>query len=151
MLISTKGQYGVMALIDLAMHEKQSGGPVDLAIIAGSLGLSRRYLDRIFGKLRRAGIVKGIRGQGGGYVLAMPPEDIRLSHVLKVLEGKLVSVSCMDGNHHCNRSESCVPRELWSELDTAIENALDRHNLAELLDRHISKMNRQEKHDTVSA
>ncbi|MDP8257682.1 MAG: Rrf2 family transcriptional regulator [Candidatus Alcyoniella australis] len=140
MLITTRGQYGVMALIDLAMRERLEGGPVDLAVIANHLGLSRRYLDRIFGQLRRAGIVRGIRGTGGGYTLAMPADRIRLSNVLKVLEGPMVSVGCLGDGEHCPRSEVCVSRELWRELDSAIQKELDRHNLSELLQRHMDKV-----------
>lgn len=116
MKISTKGQYGLEALVDLALHVSE--GPVSLKKIAERCGLSEAYILQIFLVLRRAGVVSSVRGVQGGYVLAKSPSDISVKEVLEALEGPLVPVSCIikDCKNPCSRFEMCVTRTLWEKI-----------------------------------
>lgn len=116
MKISTKGRYGLEALVDLAMHASE--GPVSINRIAARLSLSETYILQIFLKLRRAGIIDSTRGVNGGYALALPPESINVLMVLKALEGPLTPVDCIlpESKLPCDRIENCTTRPLWEEM-----------------------------------
>lgn len=116
MKISTKGRYGLEALVDLAMHASE--GPVSISRIAARLSLSETYILQIFLKLRRAGIINSTRGVNGGYTMALPPESINVLMVLNALEGPLTPVDCIlpEAKLPCDRIENCTTRPLWEEM-----------------------------------
>jgi Rrf2 family protein len=135
--VSTKGRYGLRALIDLAMNS--TGKPVLLADIARRQGLSKRYLERLFTQMRSAGIIRSVRGAAGGYVLNRPAEDIMISEVVESLEGPIRAVDCVSDPARCARSGQCVTFELWQRLGECIKEKLSGITLADLRKRQIEK------------
>ncbi len=133
MKISTRTRYGLRALIDLA--SRQSDGPVMLRAIAESEGLSKKYLDNIFTSLRLAGLLRTIRGAHGGYLLNKPASEITVLDVVTALEGDISPVDCVDHPELCDRSDTCVTRELWKDLRTSMEQTLASRTVQQLVDR----------------
>ena len=133
MRLSTKGQYGVRAMFDLASHFKNS--PVPLRQISEREGISLNYLEQLFLKLRRAGLVESVRGPGGGYLLKKEPKEIRISDIARAVEESLAPISCIEShkNPKCHRISTCIPRLLWKELGEKILGFLDSMTLADLL------------------
>jgi len=131
--ISTKGRYGLRAMIELA--QAPAGMPVLMADIAHAQGLSRKYLHALLVSLRNAGLVHSVRGAGGGYVLAREPETIRALEVLEALEGELAVNPCLERGSPCSRSRRCAARRLWVEVNRAVVETLDRFTLADLAGR----------------
>ena len=134
MRISTKGDYGVRALIELALHEGE--GPVQRADIARRRQVPESYLDHLLAQLRRDGFVRSTRGPGGGHELAMPAEDICLLHVLESLEGSLAPLGCV----HEDASEDehdplCGQQWVWREIYDGMRSRLAAISLAELTQR----------------
>src|SRR5512136_1641075 len=123
MRLSTKGRYGVRALVDIAINGDD--GPVLLKDIAKRQGISAQYLEHLVAPLIRAGILRSIRGAKGGIALARAPEEIRLSHVIEVLEGSVAPVECVDNPALCARSDECATRDVWSDIKAAILGVLD--------------------------
>lgn len=141
MLISTRSRYGLRALVHLARTDRKS--PVSLGGIADIEEIPIRYLEQIFGRLRSAGIVKGRRGPGGGYVLCKKPSDISLLDVIRVLETEFFHTNCMllcpDSNvkneektKGCAREEICPTRRLWSDIKGICESYLVNNTLSDL-------------------
>jgi len=133
MQISTKGRYGLLALVDMALH--YSGQPESIKNIAERCRLSEEYILQIFVILRRAGIVKSIRGSRGGYVLAGDPSDITVGDVLTALEGPLSPTACILGKkeHSCSRYEKCVTRILWEKIKTGIYEVINSITIGDLV------------------
>lgn len=129
MKVSTKGRYGVRALIDLAMQEDGAS----IKEIAGRQNLSHRYLERLFASLRQAGIVESVRGSQGGYQLARPADQIRMSEVVGTLEGSIMSVDCVGNPDICPITCDCVPHGLWARVDGAVNEVLSSTLLADLV------------------
>ena len=136
MKISTKGRYGLRTLMDIAIH--QADGPVNLRDIAERQGISSKYLWQIVNLLKTAGLVRGLRGPKGGYVLLRPPAAITLLDVIQILEGPISLVECVDDSSYCDRMRNCVTQSIWSEVSQAVRDALARVTLAEILRRHVS-------------
>ena len=132
---STKGEYGVRLMVQLGRHFGQ--GPASLAEIAAEEELPRAYLEQLVMSLRDAGLVTSTRGAHGGYELARPPEDIRMSEVLRALEGPLAPMICAsDDPEHaivCDRSSRCTVNVLWVRVRDAITSTLDSMTLADLV------------------
>jgi len=129
--LSTKGQYGVRAMYEIA---KGSGlGPVTIKRISEEQHVSAAYLEQILNKLRRAGIIKSVKGPGGGYVLAKDPKLISIGEILKELEGPVAITSCLDPKEGCVRVDSCVTHLLWKSLGDNIKRFLDGMKLQDLL------------------
>ena len=137
MKISTKGRYGMRAMIDLAAHE--GNGPILLRDIAGRQQISERYLEQLILMLKSAGLVKSTRGARGGFALARAANEIRLSEVLRALEGSLVLVECVDDPNTCSRVDSCVTRDVWQEITDAILSILDSKSLKDMVDLQCNK------------
>jgi len=133
MRLSTKGQYGVRAMFDLASHFKDN--PVPLRQISEREGISINYLEQLFLKLKKAGLVDSVRGPGGGYLLKKRPKEIRISDIARAVEESLVPISCIESqkNPKCHRINTCIPRLLWKELGEKILGFLDSMTLADLL------------------
>lgn len=131
MLVSTKGRYALRVLIDMAEHHSENYLP--LREIAQRQDISEKYLESIVKSMVKGGILSGLRGKGGGYRLGRPPEEITVREVLRVTEGSLAPVSCLDeGAPFCNRAAECPTLAMWQGLDETIHEYLDSFTIADL-------------------
>jgi Rrf2 family cysteine metabolism transcriptional repressor len=137
MKLSTRGRYGLRALLDLALHRGE--GSVPLKDIARRQEISLPYLEHLITPLVAAGLVKSTRGARGGVLLLKPPADIRLSEVVQVLEGPIAPVDCVNNPALCHRSAFCVTRDIWVELKEAMSQVLDSTTLQDLVERQRQK------------
>lgn len=137
MKLSTRGRYGTRALLDLALHQEEE--PVLLKDIAQREQISPRYLEHLIAPLIAGGIVRTARGAGGGVSLAKPPEEIRLSEVIQLLEGSIAPAECVDSPGVCSRSKLCVTRDIWGELKQAMDGVLSSTTLQDLVERQKRK------------
>jgi len=137
MRLSTKGRYGSRAMLDLAARHGQ--GPVMVKEIAARQDLSEKYLEQILSDLRKAGLVISIQGKNGGFQLAKSPEKVTLLDIVKVLEGGLAPVSCVEDESLCDRSHMCIMRDIWESLRKTDANLLRKWTLRGLLDKEIEK------------
>lgn len=143
MQISTRGRYAVMALVELAARERGGcGRPVTLAEIAGSQQLSLCYLEQLFGKLRRAGLVASARGPGGGYRLGRPAGRIPVADILEAVEEELRATRCAPGSGGCLHDAAggglpCRTHDLWDELGRQIQLFLAGVSLADVLEGRV--------------
>jgi len=137
MKLSTRGRYGVRALLELALHYGE--GPVLIKDIAASQEISQHYLEQIVIALKASGLVKSIRGAKGGIALAKLPSQIRLDEALQVLEGSTAPVECVDNARACSRSSFCVTRDVWNELKKAMNGVLESMTLQDLVERQRRK------------
>jgi Rrf2 family protein len=128
--ISTRVQYGFLALLALAEHP--AGGPVPLSEIARDLHLSFKYLENIFKPLSKGGIVRGTRGPEGGYVLKKDPRELSLHDVFCALEGPVFTVECFDETQACGHGGLCPVRDLWGDLRSTLEVFLRKRTLADI-------------------
>lgn len=132
MRLSTKGRYAVTAMLDLAIHHAE--GPVTLADISETQGISLSYLEQLFAKLRKHNLVKGMRGPGGGYRLARLPEEISVAQVIDAI-GEGIDVTMCGGSEDCQDGERCLTHELWKKLGKEIFDFLNGITLASFLQR----------------
>ena len=130
MWVSTKAQYGMRALVEVALGEDE---PTSLKTIAERQDLSQQYLEQIFAQLRRAGIVESIRGAYGGYRVARDPGQIDALEVVELLEGSVAPVVCIDDSDNCIRSGYCSTEGLWRQVDYAVRQVLSSITLADLV------------------
>ncbi len=133
MRISTKGRYGLRAVLDLAMNSATEA--VSLSSIAERQHISVSYLEQLVSKLRKAGIVNSIRGAQGGYVLAKPANEISVGDILRALEGDLHPVDCAEvsgGENVCEGAELCVSKFVWKRISDSISQAVDTLMLSDL-------------------
>lgn len=137
MKLSTRGQYGTRALLDLALHRGE--GPVLLKDIAQRQQISLAYLEHLVAPLIAGGVLRSTRGARGGVSLARPPAEIRLSEVVQLLEGSITPVECIDNPGVCDRSGSCATRDIWGEMKKAINGVLDATTLQDLAERQKRK------------
>ena len=132
MLISTKGRYALRVMLELAGHEINEVVP--LIAIAEKQQISEKYLESILVVLSKAGVIDGLRGKGGGYRLNREPKDYSVGEILRLTEGSLAPVSCLEGDfNHCDRAAECKTLPLWKKLDTLICDYLDSVSLEDLL------------------
>ena len=137
MKLSTRGRYATRALLDLALHRDEE--PVLLKDIARRQQISLSYLEHLVAPLIAGGIVRSTRGAKGGVSLARSPEEIRLDEIIQLLEGSIAPVECVINPEVCSRSESCVTRDVWSELKRAINGVLQSVTLQDLVERQKKK------------
>lgn len=139
MKLSTKGRYAVMAMVDLANYGAEPGKPISLADIADRQEISLSYLEQLFGKLRRKGLVKSVRGPGGGYLLARNSEDLRISDIIMAVDEQLTATRCPPGEAEgCHHDKSrCVTHDLWTELTNQIYLYLSSVSLADVCERKV--------------
>ncbi|MBM4445666.1 MAG: Rrf2 family transcriptional regulator [Chloroflexi bacterium] len=137
MRLSTKGRYGVRALLDVALNNE--AGPVLLKDIAKRQDVSAQYLEHLISPLIRAGILRSQRGSRGGISLGRTPEEISLSQVVEILEGSVAPVECVDNPEVCSRSSTCVTRDIWVEMKAATLGVLGATTLKDLMIRHKRK------------
>lgn len=137
MRLSTKGRYGLRAVLDLALH--QGEGLVLLKDIARRQEVSLPYLEHLIAPLIAAGLVKSTRGSRGGLLLLRSPSEIRLSEIIQVLEGSIAPVECVNDPKVCHRSGLCVTRDIWIEMKMAMSQILDSTTLQDLVERQRQK------------
>lgn len=132
MLVSTKGRYALRVMVDLAEH--QATGRIPLKEIAARQGISEKYLENILATLVRANMLSGMRGKGGGYVLTRSPEQYTVGEILRLTEGSLAPVACLDGDcKGCSRADECPTLDVWKNLDKLINDYLDGVTLDQLV------------------
>lgn len=137
MKLSTKGRYAVMAMVDLARHS--GGKPVALGEIAARQEISLSYLEQLFGRLRRGGLVKSVRGPGGGYLLARGMDDTRISDIILAVDEPIKATRCKSESPlgcHSNRSR-CLTHDLWAELGNQIHLFLSAVTLADVCEKRV--------------
>lgn len=132
MRLSTKGRYAVTAMLDLAIHYDE--GPVALAEVSEAQGISLSYLEQLFVRLKKGGLVIGLRGPGGGYRLAHSPDSISVAQVIDAI-GEGIDVMQCGGNENCQDGEQCLTHALWYKLGNEIHNFLNDITLAGFLSR----------------
>ena len=131
MKISTKGRYGLKAVLDIAMHDETSS----VSSIAARQCISENYLERLIAMLKKAGIVNSLRGAQGGYVLARPADEISVGEVLRALEGDLNPVDCaeIDGSgDFCEGADTCITKFVWKRIADSINQAVNNLMISEL-------------------
>ena len=133
MKVSTRGDYGVRALVELAHHYGE--GPLQSSEIAARQGIPEAYLDQLLMMLRRAELVRSIRGPQGGHMLAREPRELRLSEVLLALEGNLSPIDCLGEDSPCTRSGGCPQRYVWEEVREATVQVLERTTIGDIAAR----------------
>ncbi len=132
MLVSTKGRYALRVMLELAQSEPCVYMP--LPVIAEKQGISEKYSESIIAVLSRAGLVDGLRGKGGGYRLNRPTADYSVGQILRLTEGSLAPVTCLEGDENtCPRAGHCTTLPMWEKLDSLINDYLDSVSLADLL------------------
>lgn len=146
MRLSSKGRYGVRAMLDVAIHE--GIGPVSIKSISQREGISFNYLEQIFNQLRKAELVKSVRGPGGGFLLSLRAREIKIMDIMKALKESITPVYCLDNKEkaHCKYITDCSPRLLWRELGDKIKEVLEKTSLEDLLEksRKISSLSQPE-------
>jgi len=130
--LTTKGRYAVTAVLDLAFHSQKK--PVTLTDIATRQTISLSYLEQLFARLRRAGIVTGVRGPGGGYKLSRAANDINIAEIIVAVDEQLDSTKC-GGEANCQNNRACLTHDLWMGLSAQIRDYLSSISLGELLER----------------
>jgi len=130
MRLTTKGRFAVTAMIDIAMHS--TNGPATLAGVSDRQKISLSYLEQLFGKLRRHGLVESVRGPGGGYHLARPAEAISVADIITAVDEPIDATQC-GGRENCHDDRRCMTHELWAGLNAHIFSFLQSVTLAELV------------------
>lgn len=136
MRLTTKGRFAVTAMIDLGMRHQR--GPVTLAGISERQRISLSYLEQLFGRLRRKGIVDSVRGPGGGYTLAQAMIDISVADIIRAVDEPLDATKC-GGLGNCDDDRECMTHDLWMSLNARIYDYLDSVNLDELVQQQLLK------------
>lgn len=134
MMISTKGRYALRIMIDLAQNEQN--GYVSLSDVSDRQGISVKYLEMIVSILNRAGFVESMRGKNGGYKLTKKVSEYTVGSVLKLTEGSLAPVSCLQqGSNKCEKAKGCLTLPVWSNLDKMVDEYLESVTLYDLLNQ----------------
>lgn len=132
MKISTRGRYGTRMMLDLAAHHDQ--GPTPLREIAKRQDLSVKYLEQLIIPLKAAGYIRSVRGARGGYTLARKPDKISVGQIIKVLEGGLSLVDCVEDPKICERERNCPTRDIWLRMSERLMEELSSLTLSDVLD-----------------
>jgi len=132
MKLTTKGRYAVTAMLDLALHSVT--GPITLSDISGRQGLSLSYLEQLFSRLRRNGLVSSTRGPGGGYQLGRNPADIQVAEVILAVDEPIDATGC-EGTRSCQQGAVCLAHDLWLDLSDSIYKYLNNISLGEVISR----------------
>jgi len=134
MRLTTKGEYAVRATIYVLHHSDK--GPVQISEIAKNEGISKTYIEQLFNKLKKGGILKSTRGPAGGYVLNKKPEKITIGDIVRCVEGPVSLTICEENpgkKHNCKRASSCKSYPVWKKINGMIESALDSVKLGDLI------------------
>lgn len=139
MKVSTKGRYALRLMIDLALND--SGSPICIKDVAERQGISDKYLEQIIAILNKAGYVKSVRGPQGGYILKKKPEEYTVGMILRLTEGSLAPVACVEEDEtDCERQSGCVTYLLWKKISNAVNDVVDTVTLKDLLDWQTQKL-----------
>ena len=136
MIVSTRGRYALRVMIDIAEHPNETYIP--LKSIAARQGISEKYLEQIINPLTKSGLVKSFRGAQGGYTLTNPPEATTVGEILRVLEGSLSPVDCVD-HPNCANSDHCVSLSIWKKMKVALDEVVDNITLADMAAEYAEK------------
>ena len=139
MRVSTRGRYALRLMLDLAMNN--TGEPVRLTDVAKRQEISEKYLEQIISILNKAGFVKSVRGPAGGYSLKRKPEEYTVGMILRLTEGSLAPVDCVEDGTDCGRADQCVTFMLWQKLNDSINGVEDNITLADLVEWQMQKAN----------
>lgn len=131
MMISTKGRYALRVMLDLA--QQPAGEYISLKSISQRQAVSMKYMEAIVATLNKAGMVESLRGKKGGYRLTRSADKYTIGEILKLTEGSLAPVTCLECENPCQRAESCITRPMWLELNKLIDDYLESKTLADLL------------------
>jgi Rrf2 family protein len=134
MKLSTRGRYSTRLMLELGLSFGQ--GPMLLKDISSRQEISLKYLGQLIIPLKIAGLIKSTRGSHGGYYLARPPEDIKLSQILKAVEGNLAFTECVESPDICYRSGTCVAHDIWEQASRQFDDTLSSITLADMLKKH---------------
>ena len=136
MKLTTKGRYAVMAMADIALFRDK--GPISLTDVSLRQNISLAYLEQIFIKLKNKNLVKSIRGAKGGYVLDIPPEDIKISSIISAVDEEVKMLNCKkESKRGCNnKSSKCITHNLWDQLDQHINNFFEKVKLQDLVKKN---------------
>jgi len=137
MKISTKGRYALRLMLDLAIN--YTGEYISIKSIAARQDISEKYLEQIITQLNKAGYVRSVRGAQGGYMLSKAPSEYTVGMILRLMEGSLAPVSCIEEEENCNRASRCVTQEIWHKIQEAVEDVVDNITLADLVTRYQEK------------
>lgn len=143
MKLTSKGRYAVTAVLDIALFGKDR--PVTLSDISERQHISLSYLEQLFAKLRRHGLVKSVRGPGGGYQLGHSMDEISIGMIIAAVNENITVTKCL-GKGNCQNGTECLTHSLWAELSHRIEDFLDKITLAELVKKHHGKQKNRESH-----
>ena len=133
MKISMKSDYSLRAVLDLARF--YGNGPIQSSDIASRQGIPEAYLEQLLTTLRKAGLIRSVRGPQGGHHLARAPESITVGDVITALEGSVAPIECVHEKGSCSRSGNCAQRDIWMEINAATRKILDSTTIAALLER----------------
>ncbi|MCX7695037.1 MAG: Rrf2 family transcriptional regulator [Caloramator sp.] len=136
MKLSTRGRYGVKAMFELALN--YGNEPLSIKTISEKQNISEYYLEQLFGSLRKAGLVKSIRGAQGGYVLSRPPSEVTVGDILDVLEGPIEISECIDDEDNCSRIEYCATRLLWIKIRDSVNQVTHSITLEDMVNDYKS-------------
>ena len=139
MKISTKGRYALRLMLDLAQYSNENEY-VSIKKVSQRQDISEKYLEQIVAQLSRANFVKSIRGAQGGYRLVKAPENYTVGMILRLIEGNLCSVSCLEDNpNKCQRCNNCVTLEVWQQINDAVDSVIDNITLQDLVQKQQAK------------
>ena len=138
MKLTTKGRYAVMAMADLASFK--DNGPTSLTDISLRQNISLAYLEQIFIKLKNNNLVKSVRGAKGGYILEIPPEEIKIANIISAVDEKVKTLNCKkESKKGCNsKSTKCITHNLWDQLDQHINHFFERVKLQDLVEKNLN-------------
>ena len=139
MKLSTRGRYGLKAMFDLALHE--GSDPIPLKLIAERQNISDQYLEQIFSTLKKAELVRSVRGAQGGYFLYKKPNEITVGNILRALEGNLKITNCQMDEDLCENYKSCATKGVWTRLQKSMEEVVDSITLQDMVDDYIEGTN----------
>jgi Rrf2 family protein len=142
MKLSTKGRYGVKAVVELAIN--YGGEPLSIKKISESESISENYLEQLFSSLRKADLIKSIRGAQGGYVLNKAPKDITIAELMNALEGPIEIADCVEDGS-CDNTDCCATRLLWSKIKKSIDDVLESITLQDIVDDNLRIKQEKEK------
>lgn len=145
MKLSTKGRYGLQAMVDLAVYSKEKH--ISLKSIAERLCMSENYLEQLMALLKKNGLVSSVRGAQGGYFLAKDADAITIGEILRALEGSLAPTDCTceDNTYHCTLDGKCVTRSVWEQIRDSINKVVDNISLKQLMEDY-EKINENASH-----
>ncbi|MCX4270341.1 MAG: Rrf2 family transcriptional regulator [Lachnospiraceae bacterium] len=145
MRISTKGRYALRLMLDLAVNDGEE--LIRIKDISKRQGISEKYLEQIISYLKKAGYVKSLRGAQGGYRLSMEPKEYSVGMILRLTEGNMTPVGCLEEEKGCERVDSCTTMRLWAMLNDAVKSVIDRVTLQDLVDWEREEQRKKEMGD----